>query len=232
MNANPSSIEENRRPIAARGLPVFQRLSRFLADRGVSPNGISTFGMLAGVAGGVSLAVTVLPGFAVVGFLLAPVCIGTRLLCNMLDGMVAIDSGRTSSLGEVFNELPDRVSDVATLVGAGYALGGSPTLGFVAAMLALLVAYVRSVGVNAGAGQQFGGPMAKQQRMAVVAAASLVAAFLPTLPLETDWLPSRPGTMAIALVVVVAGTALTAVLRLRRIVTSLQSADAASEESA
>src|SRR5438105_2817615 len=45
-------------------------------------------------------------------YLTAAGCIQLRLLCNLLDGMVAIEGGFRSRSGEVFNELPDRVSDV------------------------------------------------------------------------------------------------------------------------
>jgi hypothetical protein len=41
-----------------------------------------------------------------------------------------------------------------------------------------MTAYVRSLGASAGASQQFCGPMAKQQRMALVTAASVVAAVI------------------------------------------------------
>jgi phosphatidylglycerophosphate synthase len=51
--------------------------------------------------------------------------------------MVAIEAGTASPVGELYNEVPDRVSDTATLIGAGYAVGGHPTLGYVAACLAL-----------------------------------------------------------------------------------------------
>ena len=40
--------------------------------------------------------------------------------------MVAVASDRTSKLGELFNEVPDGLSDAATLVGLGYAAGGVP----------------------------------------------------------------------------------------------------------
>jgi len=44
-----------------------------------------------------------------------------RLTGNMLDGMVALASGRASKVGELYNEIPDRVSDAAVFIGAGFA---------------------------------------------------------------------------------------------------------------
>ena len=79
-------------------------------------------------------------------FLLTVAAIAVRALGNLLDGMVAEGSGKASPFGELFNEIPDRVSDMAILVGAGYAAGGNPMLGFVVALTAVFVAYVRAEG--------------------------------------------------------------------------------------
>ena len=46
-----------------------------------------------------------------------------RLTANMLDGMVALASGRDSKVGELYNEVLDRVSDAAVFIGVGYAWG-------------------------------------------------------------------------------------------------------------
>jgi len=40
-------------------------------------------------------------------------------LCNLLDGMVAIEHGKQSQLGVLYNELPDRVSDSVLFVALG-----------------------------------------------------------------------------------------------------------------
>ncbi len=85
----------------------------------------------------------------------------------MLDGMVAVQSIAPSAVGELFNEIPDRISDFATLVGLGYASGGMPALGWLAAWLAALTAYIRAQGKVSGAAQYYQGPMAKPQRMAL-----------------------------------------------------------------
>ena len=69
-----------------------------------------------------------------------------RGMCNMLDGMVAVSQGVASAGGEMFNEIPDRLSDALTLVGAGYAIGGTPELGYIAAIAAVFTAYVRVQG--------------------------------------------------------------------------------------
>jgi phosphatidylglycerophosphate synthase len=163
-----------RRPIASRRWPIWNHSARWLARSGVSPNGISIAGMVFGILAGFALAVTAwIPGWERLAWIAGTIFIQLRLLANLLDGMVAIESGKASLVGELYNEVPDRVSDSAILIGAGYAIGGDAILGFAAACVALFTAYVRAMGKAAGAPQEYCGPMAKPQRMALM-----------------DWLPS------------------------------------------
>lgn len=215
--AEPDHLELHRRPLAARRLPSFQRLASALARAGVGPNTVSVLGMAAGVAAGLALAATSLwPAADRPFWLLGALLVQLRLLANLLDGMVAVAANRATRLGELYNEVPDRVSDAATLVGLGYGLGGSPWLGWLAALLAVLTAYVRAVGKAAGAGSDFGGPQAKPQRMFLV---TIVALYLALAP--ASWHPA-PGLPALTLALIAAGSALTALLRLRRIARRLR----------
>jgi len=109
------------------------------------------------------------------------VCMELRLLCNLLDGMLAIEGGMQTRMGVLFNELPDRISDAVIFVCAGYAIpevGRGSDLGWAAALLAVMTAYVRALAGSAGAAQDFSGPMAKQQRMHVLVVACLAEAAL------------------------------------------------------
>ncbi len=151
------------------------------ARSGVKPNVISVFSAVFAGAAGVALALTprMEAAGAAVLFVVAALGIQLRLLCNLFDGMVAIEGGCKTKSGEVFNELPDRFADAFILIGAGFAASewrGGMVLGWVAALLAIGTAYVRALGAAAGAGQCFLGPMAKQHRMAVMTVASLGAA--------------------------------------------------------
>ncbi len=201
-------------------------MSRWLAARGTSPDAISVAGMVACVAAGVCLAATGLCQDAdpLVGrglWLAAAVLVQIRLACNMLDGMVAIERRVASPVGELFNEIPDRVSDWATLVGLGYAAGSNATLGHVAAWLAVFVAYVRSAVHGAGAPADFCGPMAKPQRMFLVTVLGVVMALVPT-----SWLPwtevAGRGLPAAVLAVIAAGCVVTAVRRIARATQALR----------
>jgi phosphatidylglycerophosphate synthase len=171
-----------RRPIAARKLPIVIKTASALARMGASPNGISVVGMLACTLAGIMLWGTAhLSDHARWLYVGAAALVQFRLLCNMLDGMVAIESGRQSRVGELYNEVPDRISDAVTLIGLGYAANSSPVLGVLAALLAIMTAYIRSMSAVAGAPQDYRGPMAKQQRMALV---TLLCVFLALAPAE------------------------------------------------
>jgi phosphatidylglycerophosphate synthase len=204
----------DRRPIAARHWQVSQRLSRLLAHWRVSPNAISLAGLACGLTAGLTLAATSnFPNWSPVFWLLAATLIVLRLLANMLDGMVAIEAGKVSRLGELFNEVPDRISDAAILVGFGYAAGGNVALGYLAAIAAIFTAYVRAVGKTAGATQEFCGPMAKQHRMAVVIACAFICSLIPN-----DWVAT------VSLAVITGGCTITSARRLVRIARTLQRA--------
>lgn len=203
----PKTTDEGmeRRPLKSRQWRFSIALAAWLARRGVTPNAISLFGLAAGILGGVMLGLTVLGDVPWLFWLLAAGFVQLRLLSNLIDGMVAVESGRRSPLGELFNEVPDRISDAATLIGLGFAAGGTPWLGFVAAILAVFVAYVRAAAKLAGAPQDYSGPMAKPHRMFVVTVTCLASVVSPAWPLAT-----------IALAVIAAGSILTAARRLVR----------------
>jgi phosphatidylglycerophosphate synthase len=133
-----------------------------------------------GLAAGLALAGTWwLPGQAHALWLLGALFVQLRLTANLLDGMVAIGGGTASPVGELYNEVPDRVSDTAVLLGLGIAAGGAWALGLAAALAAMLTAYIRLAGRGAGAPSDFSGPMAKQHRMAVVTAVAAFGAVTP-----------------------------------------------------
>ena len=204
----------DRRPLASRGWKISEKIARWLALRGATPNAISLAGMICGILAGIMFAMT--PGAAHSWFfwVFGAVFVQLRLLANLYDGMVAVLREVASPVGELFNEVPDRVSDAATLIGFGYATGSDPVLGFVATIFAIFLAYLRAQGKVAGANQEFCGPMAKQQRMATVTIAAIACAVVPS---ASDWqIPM------FALWVIIAGCIMTIVRRLQRITMTLQ----------
>ena len=195
---------ENRRPLATRGAGWAKALARGLAGVGLTPNAISVIGI--GFAGLGAWAFIAAPGGPAWLWLGAAAGIQLRLGANMLDGLVAVEEGKGSATGALYNEAPDRVEDALLLVAAGYACG-MPELGYGATVLAFGTAYIRALGGALGFAQDFVGPMAKQHRMFVLTVAAL---------LQFVW-TAQPYVTFTALWIIVAGSALTCAIRLWRI---------------
>jgi phosphatidylglycerophosphate synthase len=215
MPGDPAS----RRPLRSRETRWAREAARAAARLGLSPNAISLASVgFAAVAGG-ALALSAGPDApARAGLLvLAAAAIQLRLLCNLLDGLVAVEGGKGTAAGAVYNELPDRVADLLIFVGAGASIGWVSwgwTLGWAVAVLAIMTAYVRALGASLGAGHHFAGPMAKQQRMAATTAACLASAVLAS--------PDPNGAlMTAALVAIGLGSLVTVVRRTRLVVRAL-----------
>ena len=211
-----------RRPLKSRQAWWATALASWLARRRVQPNTISLMGMVFAGLGGGCLAATGVDGPLPRPLLLvlAAAMIQLRLICNLLDGMVAIEGGMKTKSGELYNDVPDRVSDPLILVGAGYGvLWGlwGPTLGWLAATLAIMTAYVRVLGVSVGTEAYFLGPMAKQHRMATLTIACVLGA-VEAVVLQ----PYAGVAVGLALVVIVIGSALTVGRRLRCIAADLE----------
>lgn len=204
-----------------------QKLAAWLSRTGISANAISVLGIVfAAVASAALIATNHIDSEAAVRvlWLLAASTVQLRLLANLMDGMVALASDEASPVGELYNEIPDRIEDVFILIGLGYAAGGAPTMGYGAAVLAVFVAYVRAMGGVAGARQSFTGPAAKPHRMFLVTVVSLYCAIAPSnwqpLHAESGW-----GAAAVALAIISAGSVITAFRRIRRVTDDLRNRD-------
>jgi CDP-diacylglycerol--glycerol-3-phosphate 3-phosphatidyltransferase len=205
-----SEAHDNRRPIKARASAWAQKAAAFLAGTQVSPNQISVASVLFASIGAFLLVFT--PGAA--GLVGCAAAIQGRLACNLLDGMVAVEGGRKSPLGQLYNELPDRLADSILIVALGYAID-LPSLGWLGALAAALTAYVRVFGGSLGLPQDFRGPMAKQHRMAAMTAGCLLGAAEQAFT----------GTMVALIVtawVVAIGSLLTCATRIRAIAALLR----------
>jgi phosphatidylglycerophosphate synthase len=211
QSADLSPSQPLRRPLKSRNTRIAAGFARWLTDLGISPNEISVVSIVfAGVTTASFLALD--SGFIGSGILLVLAAVGIqlRLLCNLMDGMVAVEGSRKTKTGELYNEFPDRIADLLILVGAGYALREYPfaiELGWLAGSLAVLTAYCRALAGSAGAKQHFVGPMAKPHRMAAMTVACLAAAVELAL-VGSVWL------LYAGLAVVVVGSFVTLVRRL------------------
>lgn len=210
-----------RREIPQRSSAWARGVARLSRRIGFTPNGVSigsvvvaAVGCAAFVSAGVADAAgatTARAAWLVLAATMPPL----RLLCNMLDGMLAVEGGMKSPTGDLYNELPDRISDVLFLAGAGYAavaVPGAATVGWTTATLALLTAYVRSLGAAQGLSNHFEGPMSKPRRMWVLVAGALLAVVEPFTTVHVGW-PS--GTLLVAALAVIGlGSLVTVIVRL------------------
>jgi len=217
---------DNRRPIKSREAGWTQRAAAALADANASPDLISAASFAFSAFGSAMLLgagmIALWPVRAAL-LLAAAAAIQLRLICNLLDGMVAVEHRLSSPAGAIWNELPDRFSDVVLLAAAGYCAAGggmmfAVELGWTCAAFALLTAYLRELGRGLGFAADFSGPMAKPQRMAALTIACLVSALEPLW----GW---RGQTLMIALAIVALGTAFTAFRRTRTLARRLAEKD-------
>ncbi len=210
-----------RRPLTSRNTKWAATLAGWLAKRRIQPNAISVMSLVFASSAGLALigAGSVSGMWRGLLFLLAAGLIQLRLLCNLLDGMVAVEGGFKTKSGEIYNELPDRIADVMILAGAGYAQPSSPwlqTLGWMAAALAVITAYVRALGASLGTQQYFLGPMAKPHRMATLTVVCVLMAALGFVRRPIDLI--QP-----ALIIICLGCLVTIARRVVRIVRELES---------
>jgi len=208
--------DENRRPLASRDSGWARAIARKLSTASVTPNQISMASMVMAAVAGVAFwqAGTATGESRVALLLVAALFCQFRLLCNLFDGMVAIEGGKQAPDGPFWNEFPDRVADILILAGAGYSVG-VPTLGWAAAAFAVLTAYTRELGRNCGLPADFSGPMAKQHRMATITAAALLSLAEPL------W-NGHNQVLVMALWLIAAGAAITAIRRAANIVRKLR----------
>ena len=210
MPETPTTETANRRPLKSRGAGWAKAIADVMAQAEVDPNLVSAMSIAFAGLGGALMLVAAGQQFAPLRsflFLAAAGAIQLRLLCNLLDGMVAVEHGLGDSAGPIWNELPDRVADVIFLASAGYAAASAgmffgAELGWICAMLALLTAYVRELGRGLSFPADFSGPMAKPHRMAALTVTCGASALEPLW----GW---RGESLMVGLAVIGLGTAYT-----------------------
>src|SRR5690606_1988240 len=115
MDGRMNEHIDDRRPLKTRSAAWARQLAAGLARSSITPNHISVLSIAFAAAGATVLLYWPSP----LALLACALCIQLRLLCNLLDGMVAIEGGKSTATGVLFNEFPDRVADSLFLVLAG-----------------------------------------------------------------------------------------------------------------
>lgn len=209
--------DSSRRPLKTRSTEWARSMAKALTTAGISPNAISAFSVVAAIAGGAAF-IGSARGWIPwpVGWIAGAAMIQLRLLCNLMDGMVAIEGGKKSATGDLWNEIPDRLADTIFLVSAGWAIGW-PWIGAIAAWASVMTAYVRAMGAALTGAHDFCGPCAKPHRMAILTVAALSTAS------EALWSESG-AVMKVAIIIIAAGTCITIVRRIARLSARLKEA--------
>jgi phosphatidylglycerophosphate synthase len=193
--------EKDRRPIKSRNTKWAQEFTHYLVKINASPNKISLYSILFSLIG--AYAIVQEPKNSGIWFF--SLCILLRLLCNLFDGMVAIEMNRPNPLGRIYNEFPDRITDTVFIIATGVACN-QLILSVFGAMFALTTAYIRVFGGSLGFEQDFRGPQSKSQRMGVLIACSLIA------QVEL-WTMGTLHALTIGLVIITVGSFLTCITR-------------------
>lgn len=207
-----------RRPLTSRNSVWAQHCAAWLAARRVSPDLISALSIVFAGAGAAALCWLTDP----LGPLLCALGIQLRLVCNLLDGMVAVEGGRGGATGPLWNELPDRLADTLLILALGV-VAGHAWLGWLGALLAALTAYVRVTGGALGLAQDFSGLQSKPRRMALMTVACVLAALIPDKEISQQ-------VLLIASTLVALGSAITCASRARAIANALRARAAAPGE--
>jgi phosphatidylglycerophosphate synthase len=169
---------QSRRELKTRNRAWAQQLGRMLSNAGVSPNFVSLLSIAFSAMVTLSLYFYYL-GPSPAWLLLGAAGIQLRLLCNLMDGLIAIEGRKKSPVGDLYNDIPDRIADVLIIVGIGLAIrdqNWAMELAWLCSIGAVLSAYLRYVGASLLGEHRYLGPQAKQHRMALCTVALLITA--------------------------------------------------------
>lgn len=190
MTQKNAEVSPDRRPLASRQYAWAHQFSTQLANAGITPNQISFVSVVFAL---LALVFLILPQgsskwLPASSYIAAAVACQLRLLCNLMDGMVAVEAGKQTADGALWNEFPDRLADLIILMGVGIA-AGQITLAWAVVAMAMFVAYVRELGKGIDGVSDYSGPMAKPHRMALMTGALILCAIVTMLPTESiAWL--------------------------------------------
>lgn len=214
------SNNTTRRPLKVRSALWSQKIASYLSKKSITPNQISVASVVFAFLS--ALFILLIPSALSYEKWLYPILaalfIQMRLLCNLFDGMVALEGGKSTKSGELYNDIPDRISDSIIFIAIGYSVSvvsWGLELGYFAALIAMMTAYIRVLGASMGAGSCFKGPMAKQHRMAVLTFALLIT------PLEMIF-TEQHYALLLALIIISIGSFVTVLNRTHTIYATLE----------
>ena len=188
-------------------------MAKHMANAGITPNQISILSIAFSIGSFIFFLNSVDENNRSLYLVLGAVFIQLRLICNLMDGMVAVEHEKKTKSGDIYNDVPDRFADVFIIMGAGLACAQyfeAVNIAWLASVFAVMTAYVRVLGASLGVGHLFLGPMAKPHRMAILTAGAVADALLVLASVNLSF-----SILYVALCIVALGSLMTV---LRRIV--------------
>ena len=154
--------------VNARLIPIVDRLAR----AGVTPDQVTLAAVpVAVLAGACLLASTTVPLL----LLVVPLLVALRIVLNLVDGNMARRTGRTHPRGELYNEVGDRLADIAFLAPVAFLPGASQQIVLLGVLVGVMASYVGITARAAGGERIYRGVLSKPGRMALLVACSLWA---------------------------------------------------------
>ena len=149
-------------------IPLVDRL----AAAGVTPDQVTLAAIPVALLGGACLLASSAAPWLL---LVVPVLVVGRLVLNLLDGNLARRTGKTHPRGELFNEVGDRIDDVAFLAPVALLPAANAAVVLLGVLVGVLASYVGVVARAAGGERIYRGVLSKPGRMALLAITCVVA---------------------------------------------------------
>ena len=136
-----------------------------LAAAGVTPDQVTLAAIPVAALGGACL---IASREAPLLLLAVPLLAAVRIALNLIDGNLARRTGRIHARGELYNEVGDRLADVAFLAPAAFLPGAPSQMILLGVLGGVLASYVGITARAAGAERIYRGVLSKPGRMALL----------------------------------------------------------------
>jgi CDP-diacylglycerol--glycerol-3-phosphate 3-phosphatidyltransferase len=154
--------------VNARLVPLVDRL----ASAGVTPDQVTVAAVpVALVAAGCLLASPAVPAL----YLVVPLLVMVRIVLNLIDGNMARRTGSIHPRGELYNEVGDRLADIAFLAPVAFLPGASPHLVLLGVLMGVMASYIGITAKAAGGERIYRGVLSKPGRMALLVGCCIIA---------------------------------------------------------
>ncbi|MGB0653341.1 MAG: CDP-alcohol phosphatidyltransferase family protein [Thermoplasmatota archaeon] len=161
--------------------------------RRIHPNHITWVSLLCAIAGGIAFWQS---GPDQLGWLwLASGMVVANGVLDVLDGKIAVMTGRTSPKGDYLDHAIDRFSDVCFLGGLAFSPWVDLRIGLAAIVFTLLTSYLGTQAQAVGIGRNYGGLLGRADRMVLMMVIPPLQAGLTAAGVTTSWEPWPPSLL-------------------------------------